>query len=102
MSVPAEPVGVAQPVGVNLAQLPRLPHEGIRRGDAVLAVQAVVAAGIDAQDLAVGLGRLRRERACGRASAAPRRDVEQAVVLVTGPSERVEVDLLEAMNLGLE
>ena len=52
LRIPREPLRVAVAVGVDLAERVGVLDERVRRGNAVLAVRAVLAQRIDAQDLA--------------------------------------------------
>ncbi len=96
--VPAEAVRVAHADRVDLPQLALLPGERVRARDAVLAVDAVPAVRVDAQDLALRQPQVLRNRGDVADAAVARGDVEQAEVLVPPVRRRVEADLLEPVQ----
>ncbi len=97
--VPAEAVRVAHADRVDLVQDAVVADERVVPRDAERPAGSVAAQRVDAQDLAVRGPRLLR---CGRGRTLPavaRGEVERAVVAVVRAGRRVEVDLLDRVDL---
>jgi hypothetical protein len=100
--VPAEPVRVAHADGVDLAQRAGRSHERVRRRDAVRTARPVGARRVDAEDLARRRPHVLRDTRAHAPAAVAHGEVEQAVVGGAGPRRRVEVDLLDRVDLPRE
>jgi hypothetical protein len=101
-AVPAEAVRVAEAVRIDLAEPARLADERVGRRDAVPAVGGVGPARVDAQQLAVRHRQVLRVGVVHALAAVADREVQVAVVAVAGLGGRVEVDLLDAVDLAAE
>ena len=101
-SVPTEPMRIAHPDSVNLAERAGSCRKWVARGDAVLAIGAVPAFGVNSQDLPVWQREVLRIVIRGALTAVAYGDIQQAVIPVSTRHRGVEVDLLNPMDLASE
>ena len=96
--VPADPVRIAHPDGVDLTECIRLVDKRVVRGNAVLAVLAALSERVDPHDRALRGGQILRVAVSDAVPAVPDEDVQVAVVGIAGLHRGVEGDLLHRVH----